>query len=312
VRNQLHAMCAQGWLRRAHLVCEGPGQTPRLVCLDDEGFKAIRDARTRFRPFIVERDGWRKPEITDERRVPHDLHANAWYLAFERLAGHVVAAVRGPQSARLYPPSRPHPDYRHEAKRRVPLSPDEIADRTLGSGQRFDGIDPTAVAPVHPDLAIEVSMPKLPRRPRQHYLLEIERSRHPAGLKDKLARYDGLITAWARTQEPFLTGGLPPAVIFVFPDEPMALAVAKLADALVRGRIASLEDRQTAWPYPGRKRMFFASERDVHLGMLRALMLPELPATVRRSAQGMRGQTMAFRPALRDIIKAEVLDAHRR
>ena len=32
-------------------------------------------------------------------------------------------------------------------------------------------------------------------------------------------------------------------MIFVFPDERMALAVAKLADALVRGRIASLEDR---------------------------------------------------------------------
>jgi hypothetical protein len=56
------------------------------------------------------------------------------------------------------------------------------------------------------------------------------------------------ITGWARTQEPVLSAGLPPAVIFVFPDERMALAVAKLADALVRGRIASLEDRQTAWP----------------------------------------------------------------
>jgi hypothetical protein len=34
-------------------------------------------------------------------------------------------------------------------------------------------------------------------------------------------------------------------VIFVFPDEPMALPVAQLADALMRGRIASLEGRQT-------------------------------------------------------------------
>ena len=76
-----------------------------------------------------------------------------------------------------------------------------------------------------------MSLPKLPRRPRQHYLLELEHSRHPGGLKDKLARYDALITGWGRTQEPFLSAGLPPAVIFVFPDERMALAVAKLADA---------------------------------------------------------------------------------
>jgi hypothetical protein len=63
----------------------------------------------------------------------------------------------------------------------------------------------------------------------------------------------------------------------------MALPVGKLADALVRGRIASLEDRQTAWPYPGRKRMFFCAERDVHEGSLRAVMLAELPAAVRRT-----------------------------
>ena len=68
----------------------------------------------------------------------------------------------------------------------------------------------------------------------------------------------------------------------------MALAVAQLADALVRGRIASLDDRQTAWPYPGRKRMFFCAERHVHEGSLCALMLPELPARVRREAQRLK------------------------
>ena len=154
-----------------------------------------------------------------------------------------------------------------------------------------------------------MSLPKLPRRPRQHYLLELEHSRHPAGLKDKLARYDALITGWARTQEPFLSAGLPPAVIFVFPDERMALAVAKLADALVRGRIASLEDRQGAWPYPGRKRMFFCAERDVHEGSLRAFMLSELPAAVRREAAGLKGKPMPVGLVRRDIIKAEVLRA---
>jgi hypothetical protein len=221
----------------------------------------------------------------------------------------VTAAVRGPRSARLYPPSKPHPDYRHDASKRLALTPDEIADRSLGSGQRFDGIERGAIAPIYPDLAIEVSLPKLPRRPRQTYLLELEHSRHPAGLKDKLARYDALITAWGRTQEPYLSAGLPPAVIFVFPDEPMALAVAKLADALVRGRIASLEDRQTHWPYPGRKRMFFCAERDVHEGSLQALMLPELPAAARRAAQG---KPMTVELARRDIIRRDVLELHGR
>ena len=131
----------------------------------------------------------------------------------------MVSAVRGPHSARLYPASKPHPDYRHDASRRLALTPDEIADRCLGSA-------PPA--------------PALPGRTRA--------LAPSAGLRDKRARYDALITGWARSQEPFLSAGLPPAVIFVFPDEPMTIAVAKLADALVRGRIASLEDRQTASP----------------------------------------------------------------
>jgi hypothetical protein len=92
----------------------------------------------------------------------------------------------------------------------------------------------------------------------------------------------------------------------------MALAVAKLADALVCGRIASLEDRQIAWPYPGRKRMFFCAERDVHQGSLRALMLPELPASVRRAAQGLKGKPMTVDLARRDIIRQDVLDLHGR
>ena len=143
VRNQLHAMCAQGWLRRAHLLCEGPGQTPRVFALDDGGWAQAKELAHALPPVRASRASeWRRPELSDARRIPHDLHANAWYLAFERLAGHVVGAVRGPHSARLYPPSKPHPDYRHDASRRLALTPDEIADRCLGSGQRLDGIEP--------------------------------------------------------------------------------------------------------------------------------------------------------------------------
>jgi hypothetical protein len=179
-----------------------------------------------------------------------------------------------------------------------------------GHGSAFDSLDADAIAPIYPDLAIEVSLPKLPRRPRQHYLIEVEHSRHPGGLKSKLQRYDALITAWGRGQEPFLTAGLPPAVIFVCPDEPFALAAAKIADQLVRGRIASLEDRPPAWPHPGRKRTFFVAERDVHLGSLRAAMVPVLPPAVRREAMGLQGKPMPFRPLVRDIIRADVLRSH--
>ena len=68
----------------------------------------------------------------------------------------------------------------------------------------------------------------------------------------------------------------------------MALAVAIPAGVFVRGRIASLEDRRPRRPCPGRKRMFFCAERDVHEGSLRALMLPEPPAARRAGCRASR------------------------
>jgi hypothetical protein len=59
VRKQLHELAAQGWVRRAHLVCAGPGQTPRLY--------GVRNAQI------------------DARGAVRALHANAWFFAFERL-----------------------------------------------------------------------------------------------------------------------------------------------------------------------------------------------------------------------------------
>jgi hypothetical protein len=58
VRSQLHALAAQGWARRAHLVCAGRGQTPRLYA-------------ARERPL-------------DAGAAVRALHANAWFFALER------------------------------------------------------------------------------------------------------------------------------------------------------------------------------------------------------------------------------------
>jgi hypothetical protein len=86
----------------------------------------------------------------------------------------------------------------------------------------------------------------------------------------------------------------------------MAL-VAKLVDALVRGRITSLEDRQTAWPYPG-------AQADVLLRRARrargvAAGGDAGGAAFGRTASGARheGQADASRAGAADIIKREVL-----
>ena len=65
VRSQLHELAAQGWARRAHLICAGRGQTPRLFVARDTAIDACGAVRA--------------------------LHANAWFFALERLVPDVAA-----------------------------------------------------------------------------------------------------------------------------------------------------------------------------------------------------------------------------
>jgi hypothetical protein len=67
------------------------------------------------------------------------------------------------------------------------------------------------------------------------------------------------------------------------PDGPLALAVARLVDALRARADRVARGHQTAWPTPGRKRMFLCAERDAHEGSLRALMRPSSRGGARRA-----------------------------
>jgi DNA-binding HxlR family transcriptional regulator len=85
LRHRLQSMAAQGWLRRGHLLCAGPGQTPRICSLTDSG-RGLVEARLGADPFEVVWD--------DLDQVVHALHVAAWWLAFERVAGRQVDCVR--------------------------------------------------------------------------------------------------------------------------------------------------------------------------------------------------------------------------
>jgi hypothetical protein len=75
--------------------------------------------------------------------------------------------------------------------------------------------------------------------------------------------------------------GTPPVVVFVCEDERTQKRLVKLADRVVRTRLAKAGADEGDWPCPGRKAMFFALERDVHEGSLEALQLSEQPPHVR-------------------------------
>lgn len=74
-----------------------------------------------------------------------------------------------------------------------------------------------------------------------------------------------------------------PLVVFVCPSEEDALSLISAADREVTGRLARLSTHPETWPAPGRRRMLFVAERDVHAGSDRALMLPRQAPSERES-----------------------------
>ena len=70
-------------------------------------------------------------------------------------------------------------------------------------------------------------------------------------------------------------------VVFVCEDERAQPRLIRIADKVVTARLAKAGTEEADWPCPGRKAMFFALERDVHMGSLEALQLSEHPPDVR-------------------------------
>jgi len=66
-------------------------------------------------------------------------------------------------------------------------------------------------------------------------------------------------------------------VVFVVEDEPKAKKFVAAADDAVTGAVVVPGTAAEQWEYPGRERMFFVCERDVHMGTLRAYRLPRYP-----------------------------------
>ncbi len=70
-------------------------------------------------------------------------------------------------------------------------------------------------------------------------------------------------------------------VVFLCRDRPRARECARLADHVLCACRAYAGEHPREWEYPGRAGIVFASERDVHEGLLHAYGVPRLPPEVR-------------------------------
>jgi hypothetical protein len=273
----LNRMHSAGWVRRFKFRLGERGAQQRVYALTRLGFDLGQQHSSRRGPYIDPQATWRESQVGDPRRVLRDLHVNGWVLALEQVAGKAFAGWRGQRAARLEPPRR---RVRGEW---IELSPSEV---TLGSNHVLRDYQPQKFEPVTPDAAVEIRLQVGGERMHLELLVEMDRGRSSMASEERLRRYDGLVSGWGQALDRYRTMGAPPMVVFVSEDEPSALALVKVADRALTARIAKAGTDELSWPFPGRRAVFFAVERDVHSGSLLAFQVPEHPPELRVRLNG--------------------------
>ena len=282
VQRALTAMRRAGWVRRFRLrEPQGRGQPKYVYVLDRRGFDLARDVPGPRGPYIPRDARFAERRFDSVLKPLHDLHANALLLALVRQMPHAARGWRGPGESVISPPRR-----RPRGEPERPVRADEIE---LESPLRSSGLQLERFEQIKPDFTIEVAITGTDRRRRRFDLLvELDRSGNPRSDSNqrKLLRYDALLSGWHVMVERYRTLGHSPIVVVACADEPTARRWATAADELLTGRVARLGDPDTEAAFHARRRIFFATELDLHRGRLRGLRVPRHPPDLRRRVEG--------------------------
>jgi Replication-relaxation len=213
------------------------------------------------------------------RQARHDVRVAGWVLALESALGMGLLTYKGPDESAISPRSRSKPG------ERLMLAPSELSLpggrtphdflRTLDSGAR---VEVERFQSIRPDATLR------PRRGTE-LLIELD-DRLPEGrAAAKLERYDHFLAGWSTHLERYTqAGGALPLVVFICRDRSRARECARRADRVLTACRAYPGEYPSEWDYPGRERIAFASERDVHESSLCAWGVPRLPPEVRVAA----------------------------
>jgi hypothetical protein len=269
------------------------GGVPMCYVITAEGIQLLDASDARPQSAAIEPVARR--ELSRSSRLPagrqlrcarDDVHVVAWVLALEGIVGAARSRLRGPEGSVLSPPQRSCPGGRvalAASELRLPgaRTPHDFL-RTDASGrtvevERFETVRPNAI--------IEVSGGGGPPAPAADLLVELDDRLSVGRWVAKLERYDHFVSGWAaHTRRYGSRLEAIPTVVFVCRDRSRARACARRADGILRACHAYAGEYPFDWSYPGRERILFAAERDVHEGLTRAYGVHRLPPEVRRIA----------------------------
>jgi Replication-relaxation len=238
------------------------------------------------------------------RQARHDVHVTGWALALQRTLGGTQPHPRGARESVQSVPMR------QTAQGRVALGPEQLrlpGGRVAHEFLRTEASSGARVAvrsfeTVRPDVTIELPAggASTPGAGDGGSASSISGSSRDAGAVDllvelddrlptgqgacKLERYDHLVAGWSAHLSRYARRlGRSPAVVFVCRDRARARDCARAADGVLGACRAYAGEYPADWEYPGRERIVFAAERDVHEEVLDAYGVPRLPPHVRVS-----------------------------
>jgi len=278
LRGRLHdKLLRHGLIERWPIILRDQprGALPFLYSLTRFG---MQTAQQRQPPAIPPSREFREIEVEKDGRLRHDLHLEAWAIAFHERVGRLATDKwRTPR----WPAGTCSVPQIGNGRGRRPMTlkdvrrPKHVGIFDVDSGQ-FARIEPDAILEVRvaePHLTIDVCV-------------EMDLTDRVAYNIEKFRRYDAFLAAWWSEHRRYRQLGTRPAVVFVCRTAEMALAYARAADDALQGSIGVTGSASHERYYPARDHLFFATESDLHNGSLAALALPPLPPVVRAALDG--------------------------
>jgi DNA-binding HxlR family transcriptional regulator len=238
----------------------------------------------------------RRARRTDDekqlRKARHDVHVAGWTLALLRNGRGRRFTLRGSARAAITPPMRSTPTGRTTigpADLRLPggLVPHEF----MRAGDAGEVVEVERFETLRPDAVVELAAlgeegPCASSAGGDRRALDViveldDRLATRRGVA-KLERYDHFLAGWSAHSPRYgRRREAEPLIVFVCRDRRRAHTCAQRADSALRACRAYAGEYPVDWEYPGRERMLFVAERDMHEGLRRAYGVPRLPPSVR-------------------------------